>query len=117
MALSNKEKYSFGIGAFGKDLILAYANVFLMIYLTDVLFIAPAFVGSLFFIARIWDSINDPIMGMIVDNTHNKFGKFRTWISIGQLQMLYVLSLCFVHLGFKEKLYIFTLVLSIFFMV
>ncbi len=85
MALSFREKYSFGIGAFGKDIILAYVNVFLMIYFTDVLYITPAFVGSLFFVARIWDAINDPVMGMIVDNTHNKFGKFRTWITIGTL--------------------------------
>lgn len=85
MALSFKEKYSFGIGAFGKDIILAYVNVFLMIYFTDVLYLSPAFVGSLFFVARIWDAINDPVMGMIVDNTHNKFGKFRTWITIGTI--------------------------------
>lgn len=85
MALSFREKYSFGIGAFGKDIILAYVNIFLMIYFTDVLYLSPAFVGSLFFVARIWDAINDPVMGMIVDNTHNKFGKFRTWISIGTI--------------------------------
>lgn len=69
MALSFREKYSFGIGAFGKDIILAYVGVFLMIYFTDVLYLSPAFVGSLFFVARIWDAINDPVMGMIVDNT------------------------------------------------
>lgn len=85
MALSFREKYSFGIGAFGKDIILAYVNVFLMIYFTDVLYLTPAFVGSLFFVARIWDAINDPVMGMIVDNTNNKFGKFRTWITIGTI--------------------------------
>ncbi len=38
MALSFREKYSFGIGAFGKDIILAYVNIFLMIYFTDVLY-------------------------------------------------------------------------------
>ena len=95
MALSFKEKYSFGIGAFGKDIILAYVNVFLMIYFTDVLYLSPAFVGSLFFVARIWDAINDPVMGMIVDNTHNKFGKFRTWISIGTLLNAVTLVLLF----------------------
>lgn len=114
MALSNKEKYSFGIGAFGKDLILAYANVFLMIYLTDVLFIAPAFVGSLFFIARIWDSINDPIMGMIVDNTHNKFGKFRTWISIGTITNALCFIAMFCTFGLQGKaLYIYISIIYI----
>lgn len=101
MALSFKEKYSFGIGAFGKDIILAYVNIFLMIYFTDVLYLSPAFVGSLFFVARIWDAINDPVMGMIVDNTHNKFGKFRTWISIGTLLNAVTLVLLFTSFNFQ----------------
>lgn len=101
MALSFKEKYSFGIGAFGKDIILAYTNIFLMIYFTDVLYLSPAFVGSLFFVARIWDAINDPVMGMIVDNTHNRFGKFRTWISIGTLLNAVTLVLLFTSFNFQ----------------
>ena len=104
MALSFKEKYSFGIGAFGKDIILAYVNVFLMIYFTDVLYLSPAFVGSLFFVARIWDAINDPVMGMIVDNTHNKFGKFRTWISIGTILNAIAFVGMFYSFGFEGKM-------------
>ena len=45
-----------------------------MLYFTDTLYLAPAFVGVLFLVARIWDAINDPVMGMICDNTHTKFG-------------------------------------------
>ena len=104
MALSFKEKYSFGIGAFGKDIILAYVNVFLMIYFTDVLYLTPAFVGSLFFGARIWDAINDPVMGMIVDNTHNKFGKFRTWISVGTILNALTFIAMFSTFGLNGKM-------------
>ena len=104
MALSFKEKYSFGIGAFGKDIILAYVNVFLMIYFTDVLYLTPAFVGSLFFVARIWDAINDPVMGMIVDNTHNKFGKFRTWISVGTILNALTFIAMFSTFGLNGKM-------------
>lgn len=56
-----------------------------MVYFTDTLYLAPAFVGGLFFVARIWDAVNDPMMGMIVDNTHTKYGKFRIWLIIGTL--------------------------------
>lgn len=47
-----------------------------MFYLTDVLQLSPGFVGGLFFVARIWDAINDPMMGMIIDNTKSKYGSF-----------------------------------------
>ncbi|MBR9961452.1 MFS transporter [Anaerostipes sp. Marseille-Q3525] len=85
MNLTKKEKFSFGFGALGKDAICCFVGDFLMFYFTDVLFLAPAFVGTLFFVARIWDAINDPMMGLVVDNTHNRFGKFRTWLLVGTL--------------------------------
>lgn len=81
--LSNKAKYSFGIGAIGKDAIVNLVVIYLMFYITDVLGLSPAFAGTLFFVARIWDAVNDPMMGMIIDNTRSKFGKFKVWTAIG----------------------------------
>ena len=77
MNLSFKTKYSFGVGALGKDLVYAIVSSYLMIYLTDLVGISPLFVGNLFLVARVWDAFNDPMMGMIVDNTRSKYGKFR----------------------------------------
>ena len=81
--LTFREKYSYGIGALGKDLAYAIVSTYLMVYFTDVIKLNPAFVGTLFLVARLWDAVNDPAMGMIVDNTRSKFGKFRPWIFIG----------------------------------
>lgn len=103
MKLSAKEKFSFGFGALGKDAICCFVGNFLMFYYTDVLFLAPAFVGTLFFVARIWDAINDPMMGMIVDNTHNKFGKFRTWLLVGTLLNAVVFVAMFNTFGLEGK--------------
>ena len=95
MELSFKQKYSFGIGALGKDLCYAIVSSYLMIYFTDLVGLAPAFVGSLFLVARLWDAVNDPMMGIIVDNTRTKWGKFRPWILIGTVINAVVLMFLF----------------------
>lgn len=93
--VSAREKYCFGIGAIGKDAIVNLVGSFLMLYFTDTLYLAPAFVGALFFVARIWDAVNDPVMGMIVDNTRTKYGKFRIWLVVGTLLNSVVFILLF----------------------
>ena len=111
---STREKLCFGIGAIGKDAICNLVGAFLMLYFTDTLYLAPAFVGVLFFVARIWDAINDPMMGMIVDNTHTRFGKFRIWLVIGTLvnSVVFVLLFHSFHLS-GTALYIYVSVMYI----
>ena len=111
---STREKYCFGIGAIGKDAICNLVGSFLMLYFTDTLYLAPAFVGVLFLVARIWDAINDPVMGMICDNTHTKFGKFRIWLVIGTLLNSVVFVLLFHSFNLSgTSLYIYVSVMYI----
>jgi melibiose permease len=106
--LSAKAKYSFGVGAIGKDAVVNLVGIYLMFYITDVLGLSPAFVGTLFFIARIWYATNDPVMGMIVDNTHSRFGKFRPWIVIGTLVNSVIFVLLFTNFGLSTtELYVY----------
>src|SRR5699024_3823873 len=78
--LSLKENLGHSFGIFGSSIIYAFLNTFLMKYYTDIVGIAPAVIGTLFFIARVWDAVNDPIMGLIVDKTNTRWGKFRPYV-------------------------------------
>lgn len=76
--IPNRVKYCFAFGALGKDLIYGMIATFSMIYFTDIIKVAPAFIGSMFFVAKLWDAFNDLFMGMIVDNTRSRWGKIRS---------------------------------------
>ena len=95
--ISFKEKLSFGIGAYGKDLVYGIVATFLMVFYTDVVGVSPVFIGGLFLVARIWDAFNDPMMGWIVDNTKTKYGKFRPWILGGTVINSVVLVLLYTN--------------------
>ncbi|MBU0926971.1 MAG: melibiose:sodium transporter MelB [Spirochaetes bacterium] len=95
MKLSFAQKAGYGVGALGKDMACGIVNTFLMFYFTDVVGLAPAFLGVLFMAARIWDAINDPMAGWLVDNTRGRMGKFRPWILAGTLSNSVVLLVLF----------------------
>ena len=90
-----KSKLGYGVGAIGLDLSYGMFYSFLAKYLTDVLGLKASFLLILTPIARLWDGINDPMMGTIVDNTHTKMGKYRPWILRGSILNAIVLVLLF----------------------
>ncbi len=85
MKLSFREKAAYGFGAVGKDWVYGIVSGFLLIYFNAVLGISGTFTGILFMCARVFDALNDPIMGVIVEKTNTKMGKFRPWLLIGTL--------------------------------
>ena len=103
-----REKIGYGIGAVGLDLSYGMFYSFLSYYLSSVLGLKEAFLLMLTPIARIWDGINDPMMGTIVDNTRTKMGKYRPWIVIGAMSNAIVLFLLFTSFGMSgTRLYIY----------
>lgn len=78
-----RNTWSFGIGTIGRDMVYSLVSMYLIVYLSDVLNVSDAelnIIGMVFMGMRIFDAINDPIMGLLVDNTKSKWGKFKPWI-------------------------------------
>ena len=88
----------YGVGAVGLDLSYGMFYSYLNKYLTDVLKLSSKFLLILTPLARIWDGINDPMMGTIVDNGKFKMGKYRPWILIGSFCNAVILALLFNNL-------------------
>lgn len=83
MNLTLRNKAAFGFGAFGKDIVYMLVSGYLMYYYNVVLGMSSVFIGSVLMGARIFDALNDPIMGIIVAKTKTRWGRFRPWILTG----------------------------------
>ena len=74
------ERFCYGCGDFGCNIIYTAMSAFLLFYYTDYAGVNAAAVGTIMLVSRIFDGISDIIMGMIVDRTKSKYGKARVWI-------------------------------------
>lgn len=95
--IPKKERWAFSIGAMGQGMIYAMMSSYISDYYLNVLQLAPMFVLLLMLLARVWDAINDPLMGIIVDRHTTKRGKMKPYIiyasiPIGVLTILMYLS-------------------------
>ncbi len=100
MKLPLKEKSGYGIGAFGTEMISTTVASYLMVFMTGVLGIPAAAAGTMFLVAKIWDAINDPIMGTIADRTRTKWGSYRPYVLFGCIPQSLFFILCFAIPGF-----------------
>ena len=78
--ISIKEKIGFSLGDTASNLVWQTLMIFQLYFYTDIFGLPAAVVGTMFLITKIWDSINDPIMGIISDRTNTKWGKFRPFL-------------------------------------
>lgn len=77
------EKLGFCSIEVGNQFCWTMVSSYLSIFYTDVVGLAPAIVSIILLIARVWDGINDPMMGTIAAKTNTRFGKFRPYIIFG----------------------------------
>ncbi len=84
-ALSVKEKVGYGLGDTASNLFWKTFEFFLMYFYTDVFGLQAKAAGTMLLITRIWDAINDPLVGYLADRTKTSWGRFRPyliWMSI-----------------------------------
>ncbi len=83
--LSVTEKIGYGLGDTASNLYWKLFEYFQLLFYTDVFGISAAAAGTMFFVTKIWDAVNDPMVGFISDRTKTAWGRFRpylVWMSI-----------------------------------
>ncbi|WP_075602135.1 MFS transporter [Saccharicrinis aurantiacus] len=80
-----KEKVAYGFGDFASSMFWKIFAMYLTFFYTDVVELSPESVALMFIMVRLWDGLNDPLMGIISDRTSTAMGKFRPyllWVAI-----------------------------------
>lgn len=83
---TKRNRYMFGLGTVGRDMMYTMVSIYLIVFLTEILNLPDStmwWMTGAMTILRVFDAVNDPIMGFLVDNTHSRFGKFKPWIVLG----------------------------------
>jgi glycoside/pentoside/hexuronide:cation symporter, GPH family len=80
MKISIKEKLGFSIGEYSASIVWQTLMFFLPVFYTDTFGLSAAAVGFMFLAIRLFDAVNDPLMGVIADNTSTRWGKFRPYL-------------------------------------
>lgn len=86
--VTRRNIWGFGLGTLGRDMVGALVSMFLLVYLTEVVGVTDATLAAVtvvLVVMRLFDAVNDPVMGVIVDNTRTRWGKFKPWIAGGAL--------------------------------
>lgn len=75
-----REKIGYGFGDMASSMFWKIFGMYLLFFYTKVFGISPAAAGTMFLVTRIWDSANDPVMGIVADRTTTRWGKYRPYL-------------------------------------
>ena len=98
-----KEKIGYGFGDMASSMCWKLFGSYLMIFYTDVFGLPAAVVGTLFLVTRVWDSAFDPIVGVVADRTHSRWGKFRPYLLFLAIPFSVIGVLTFVTPSFGDN--------------
>ena len=95
---NRRNLWMFPLGTVGRDMTYALFTNFLLTYVLFTRQLTAAQLSAITAImvaARVFDALNDPIMGNIIERTHTRFGKFKPWLALGILSTSAVVILTF----------------------
>lgn len=107
--LDRRNKFCFGLGTVGRDMFYSMESMYLLFFLTEVKNLDDAMlalVGGVLTVLRILDAFNDPITGVIIDNTHTRWGKFKPWMVVGAIVSSVCMLLMFADLPLSGGAYV-----------
>lgn len=94
---SGKELTGYLVGLAGQNMIYNIISSGLMYYFQSIIFLPVMICSVIVAIARVWDAINDPMMGTIVDKTNTKYGKCKPYLLVVPGVVMVITILCFVN--------------------
>ena len=98
LRIRKRNLWMFPLGTVGRDMMYNLVTNFLLTYILFTKGLSPAQLGAITAImvaARVFDALNDPIMGNIIEQTQTKWGKFKPWLVIGILLSSVVVTMVF----------------------
>lgn len=104
-----RNKFAFGIGTIGRDMVYSMVSMYLIVFITEVVGVTDSVlitITTIMMLARVFDAFNDPIMGVIVDNTRSRYGKYKPWMTIGVVLSAVVAVLLFMDMDLTGSSYI-----------
>ncbi len=103
-ALERRNKWTFGVGTLGRDMVYTLVSMYFLVFLTEGLQLTNwelGWVSVLVLLARLFDAVMDIVMGSIVDNTRTRWGHYKPWIAVGAVASAAFTVLMFTDLGLR----------------
>lgn len=102
--LERRNKWTFGVGTLGRDMVYTLVSMYFLVFLTEALDLTDwelGWVSVLVLAARLFDAVMDVVMGSIVDNTRSRWGHYKPWITAGVVASALFTVLMFTDIGLR----------------